>query len=449
MDFLSLLSIFLFFIGFVSYFNNQKHITLIVIIVLSSGYFILTKPLTLNIGTFSMQYGDLALLLIFSLLPFRKKTTDNHIKNITKALIIFLVFLIVSFLYDYLIYHTTPMQIFRTSRKLGYIAFFFLISSFERKNYIQVIKFIFVITIIHSLFYISQYFTGYSLTPNSDMENELGGLRYSNVPSYIIPVLAISLFSIKNMFFKIFALIIILVTIVLAQSRGAIISVIAVLFLFLLLEKKIQLLNLIFISVIVFFSYNIILNYFPIISERFLHLNDEMNMVDKMDYKKMEDFYQQGSFIFRYGLTYERLLYVLEEPMRIVFGVGFVPDIDLLKPIFVLGTPSPALPTGYEQYNSVDIFFPNIITRYGIVGSILYIYFIAELFVFSFRFRELLYGKILFTYLLSLVFISLINETFYNSQYFLILFILIGLITIDKQQIINDNKLSNIKKQSF
>jgi hypothetical protein len=341
------------------------------------------------------------------------------------------------------------MQIFRTSRKLGYIAFFFLISSFERKNYIQVIKFIFVITIIHSLFYISQYFTGYSLTPNSDMENELGGLRYSNVPSYIIPVLAISLFSIKNMFFKIFALIIILVTIVLAQSRGAIISVIAVLFLFLLLEKKIQLLNLIFISVIVFFSYNIILNYFPIISERFLHLNDEINMVDKMDYKKMEDFYQQGSFIFRYGLTYERLLYVLEEPMRIVFGVGFVPDIDLLKPIFVLGTPSPALPTGYEQYNSVDIFFPNIITRYGIVGSILYIYFIAELFVFSFRFRELLYGKILFTYLLSLVFISLINETFYNSQYFLILFILIGLITIDKQQIINDNKLSNIKKQSF
>lgn len=44
----------------------------------------------------------------------------------------------------------------------------------------------------------------------------------------------------------------------------------------------------------------------------------------------------------------------------------------------------------------------------------------------------LVYGKILLTYLISLIVISFINETFYNAKYFIILFALAQLIIYEE-----------------
>jgi hypothetical protein len=426
------ITIILFIIGFFAFFSKQKQLTLMIIAVLASQYFRLVDP-NFFIGPFSFQHGDFALLLIFSLLPFRKKLNNAELNGIRKSLILFFIFLFVSILYDLSMRSTTPMQIFRTTRKTGYLAFFFLLTSFPYKDYQRLIQFIFIVTVIHAFLYIFQYILGYAFLPGKVDENELGGVRFGNSPVFLIPILVVTVFSLYKKKYQIVFIILFLISIVFSQSRGMIVSAISILLVYALLANKLKIIPVTLISLTLIIGYNIIISYFPIIEERFLHLFTEINEVNKMNYNDLNAFYHQGSFIFRWGVTYERLMYVLEDPVRIILGVGYIPDIDITYPIFTIGTHSPTLPTGYEQYNSVDIFFPNIITRYGIVGSLIFLFLIFEIFLFSFKNRLSLWGKVLLTYLVSMLFISLINETFYNGFNFLFIFFFMGL-TIKEEQ---------------
>ena len=184
---IGLVSFLLFFIGVFSYFSDKsKHLSLIIILILSSNYFGLESGFFL-IGNMSLQHGDLALLLIFILIPFRIKVNSKHVNEIKIALSVFLIFLAVSIFYDYTYRGTSLMQIFRTTRNLGYLSFLFLIGSFKSQHYQKLFKFLITITVLHSFFYISQYIFGYSYTSYLDSlkvvtENESGGKRYTNGP---------------------------------------------------------------------------------------------------------------------------------------------------------------------------------------------------------------------------------------------------------------------------
>lgn len=434
---IGLVSFLLFFIGVFSYFSDKsKHLSLIIILILSSNYFGLESGFFL-IGNMTLQHGDLALLLIFILIPFRIKVNSKHVNEIKIALSVFLIFLAVSIFYDYTYRGTSLMQIFRTTRNLGYLSFLFLIGSFKSQHYQKLFKFLITITVLHSFFYISQYIFGYSYTSYLDSlkvvtENESGGKRYTNGPTYLIPIMVLVAYIIKNRKVKFLLLILFLITIILGQSRGAIISVFSIFFMYTVLNKKLKLSTLIIPPVAVLIIYFLLLNFFPIIEERFVALFNEVELIDKLNFNSLEYFTQGGSFIFRLGLTYERFMYVMDDEIRMLLGVGFVPDMDITSPIFILGTHSPMLPTGFEQYNTVDVFFPNILTRFGFVGSAVYIYFIISILRYSYKNKMLVYGKILLTYLISLIVISFINETFYNAKYFIILFALAQLIIYEE-----------------
>ena len=173
--------------------------------------------------------------------------------------------------------------------------------------------------------------------------------------------------------------------------------------------------------------YEVITYVSPVIQDRFNEMFIQFGSIKEMDFDNLESFYHQGSFIFRIGLTFERFIYILSEKSFIILGAGYIPDIDLTTPIFTLGTNSPSLSVGYEQLNTVDILFPNLISRYGIVGSSIFSVYIIQLFKFSSRGNSLPY-HVLNTLLISMLSISFINETFYNGQYYFFIFILIGLI---------------------
>ena len=320
------------------------------------------------------------------------------------------------------------MQIFRTTRKTGYLAFFFLINSFSKRDYQNFIYFFIFLTAVHAILYISQYIFNYSFSPTETVDNEFGNVRYRNTPPLVVPMLVISVFIVSKARKKIAIASLFFIAIILAQSRGGIIASVSILLLFLFFQYKLKTRTIVFVFSFLFLGYLIIPYLFPIIGVRFQSLFGDIGVVGSLDYGNLNFFRSQGSYNFRLGLTYERLMYVLADTTRIILGVGYIPDFDITHPIFILGTASPALPSGFEQFNSVDIFFPNIITRYGIVGSLIFLYFIFQIFGFSYKNRELLWGKILFTYLFSMIFMSLVNETFYNGQYFIIIFIMIGMI---------------------
>ena len=436
---MGIISVFLFFAGFFAFINNKKHVSLIIILLLSTGYFLLA-PQNFSIGPLSLQHGDLALLLIVILTLISYRGTSSELNGIKKTFLLFLIFLTISVTYDFVVRDTSAMQIFRTTRKIGYLLFFFLINSFSWNDYKKVIKIVAIITVMHSILYISQYVLSFSygaiLDPLKDIiENKLGGTRYTNRPTYIIPILIIYLFlNYKSKSpFHLMTIVLFSIALILTQSRGLILSAISVFFLYLLFQSKIKLLRLSSFSIIFLLIYIALQAYFPIIGERFSGLYHEITLIKDMDTSNLKSFFHEGSLVFRFGVTYERVIYVLQDPVRILLGVGFVPDIDIIKPIFTLGTQSPKMPTGFEQYNSIDIFFPNIITRYGIAGSLIYIYFILKLVTFAKDNKRLIWGKVLYIYLFSLIVISFSGESFYNAQCFIFIFILIGLLLNEKK----------------
>jgi hypothetical protein len=421
------ISTILFFTAFLTYFSKNKFITLTVIAILSSGYFGLNTS-NIQIGPFSLRHGDLSLLLIFMLLPFRNKIYNHGLVRIKKALFYFILFLGISIIYDLWFRETNLMQVFRTTRKTGYLFFFFLISSFSYNDYIKFFKIIISITLIHSLLYLSQYVFGYSLEESGSVVNELGEVRYGLSPSYIIPCISMIFFTYPSNLYKKLLLIIFFITVIFTQSRGAIISAFSIFLFFLFYENRIKLSTVIILPIFALFLYSISFYFFPIIIERFSILSNEIKIINEINFNNLAGFYDEGTLIFRLGLTYERFMYVIQDPIFSFLGVGYFPDMDITQPIFFISSYSPELPLGYETYNSVDIFFPNIITRYGILGSLIFLFLIYQIFKFGIIIKKSRWSKVLNAYLVSMFFISLINESFYNGQYFFIIFVMIGLI---------------------
>ena len=431
---MGILSLLLFLFGLISFFNKLRFITLMSLMVLAFNYFGFSSS-DFSILSVSLQHSDLSLLLIFTVLPFCKNLNEKEVKYLKISLIIFLTFLMISILYDLIFRGTTPLQIFRTVRKTGFLFVFFLINSFSFKDFKKLLFFLISITLIHSIFYISQYIFNFSFSSNDLLETELGGSRYSNSPPFVTLLLAILLFKERKQTINYYQLSIVLMAILLTLSRGAIVSSLVVIIAFFVLKYEMKIYKLLIPFFILFLGIVISFQSLPILATRFSNTTKEILSINKMDYSNLIDFYHQGSLTFRLGVTYERLIHVLEDPVRILLGVGFIPDMDITQKIFVIGTKSDGLPTGFEQYNSGDILYPNIITRYGILGSLLFLSLIFKIFSFSNKNKKYKYGKILYVYLISMMLTSFNNQSFYQGQVFIIIFVMIGLVLIEKKKV--------------
>lgn len=424
---MALLSISSFLLGLISFFNKNKGITLICIFLLAYDFVNLINPF-FYIGTVSIQNSDLALLLIFCILAFRSKVNYKDLKGIKIVLVAFLVFLSISVLYDIFIMGTTLSQSFRTLRNFGFLFFFFIQDKFKFKDYKFFFSFILNMTIIHSIIYISQYIIGFTFFGDS-IKSDTGLLRFSNSPPFLYISLILFLFEKKSNYVKI---LIILIAILCTLSRGAFIVAIISVFCALIYKYKFNLFKVGFSMTLIYLIFSFVISYSTALNTRVTDAQEQISSVNSLDFNNLNSFYHQGSGIFRLGLTYERLMYVLGDPKKIILGVGFVPDFDIESKIFTLGTKSDVLPSGYEQYNTGDILYPNIITRFGILGSILFMAFIFKILQFSLKNSRFNYGKILSTYIIALLFSTFNNQSFYEAHQFLLVFILIPQIFHEK-----------------
>lgn len=424
---MAFLSISFFLLGLISFFTKNKKITLICIFLLTYNFINLVQPF-FYIGSVSIQNSDLALLLIFSILVFKSKFNYKDVKGIKIVLVAFLVFLSISVLYDIFVMGTTLSQSFRTLRKFGFLFFFFILDKFKFKDYKFLFSFILNITLIHSIIYISQYIVGFSFFKDS-LKSDMGQLRFSNSPPFLYISLVLFLFEKKSNYVKI---LIILIAILCTLSRAALIVAVISVFYALIYKYKFNLFKVGFSMTLIYLIFSFIISYSTSLNNRITDANEQITSINSLDFDNLNSFYHQGSWIFRLGLTYERLMYVLEDPKKIILGVGFVPDFDIERKIFILGTKSDVLPTGYEQYNSGDILYPNIITRFGIFGSLLFMAIIFKILQFSLKNTRFNHGKILTTYIIALLFSTFNNQSFYVAHQFLFVFILIPQIFHEK-----------------
>lgn len=434
---MAIVTILIFLMGLISFFNNKKLLTLISLFLLIYNYLGLSQPY-FNIGSLTIQNSDLALLLIFILLPFRIKLNFKELKNINKSIIIFIVFLSFSLSYDLIFRETTPFQAFRSLRNLGFLFFYFIMFLFDYKDYKRFFNIIITITVIHSLIYISQYIFNFSFFSDKLLPNDEGIIRYSNSPHFFTITIILLIFKKLKNYFDYLKITIVTIAVLFTLSRGAI-SILLIIFLLALIFKYKKKVYKFVIPLSLFYMIFSFIISNTSLNSRFSKANNEITSFTNIDFDNLNSLYHQGSLIFRLGLTYERIVYVLEDPVRIILGVGFIPDMDIKRKIFVIGTHSEILPTGFEQYNSADIMLPNLITRFGIFGSLLFLMLIYYIFRFSLVNKDCEFGKILFTYTISLVFLSLNNQSFYQTQLFIMFFMMISMILSKKYSLSTTN----------
>lgn len=83
-----------------------------------------------------------------------------------------------------------------------------------------------------------------------------------------------------------------------------------------------------------------------------------------------------GNYMFRVAMFAERIVYILNNPKYIPFGVGTIhEDSPNQKHIFALGTQNENNQYGKEMLHSVDVELVTIICIYGFIGLVLYILF--------------------------------------------------------------------------
>lgn len=119
-----------------------------------------------------------------------------------------------------------------------------------------------------------------------------------------------------------------------------------------------------------------------------LYTSDFMGLKSKLDYAssevklvEMEDrkyFNNSSSAAFRLAMLVERMDFLAHKDWHSrMFGHTFQPDGLLSKQIFDLGTPSKGIAVGREQYDSVDIAYVGGLMRYGYVGILAFLGFLA------------------------------------------------------------------------
>lgn len=305
------------------------------------------------------------------------------------------------------------------------------------KEYISVFRIVFFITLIASSLYIMQSIIGEQILPSSsELDREVknsgsGGLyHYLNIPAFAIIFIPISIFC-KQLIpqkLRIIAPVIFFSVLFVTLFRTHIISMILCILTIIIIKGK---LKKSFAPMLLLLCMSMIFG--GIFYERVTEKNDstgDVSMVlagrlDEADYQAKDGM----TLLYRFAWIAERLDYMKDRPVELLFGLGMISDKKLQNKYynFNFGLDDPD--TGLKnQVATPDIAWGNMLTRFGLVGSI-----IVMTMYFSFMKKFWRYRKksdlclVLFAYLLSNLLASFSGATisdplFWQPVFYLIAF---------------------------
>lgn len=83
---------------------------------------------------------------------------------------------------------------------------------------------------------------------------------------------------------------------------------------------------------------------------------------------------ENGTFVFRISMLAERIIYLFQNPEKILFGAGMIDEASPKNDFhFKLGTPNENYKYQYCQIESNDILWTSYLLRYGIIGILFWI----------------------------------------------------------------------------
>lgn len=304
---------------------------------------------------------------------------------------IFLIFLLCSCFFSFLYYNFSFLQIVQGARSFILILAFPILIRITPEELRKILYYLFLITLITSILYILQIVVGRPLMPydgKPHIDESVGLLRMYNVPALLTFFLSMS-FVFPECFGKqanIYRVVFFTALICTMGRTGIFSSLMVVVLCLVFLGRASKVLKTIAILGILF------LPFWGLVSDRFSagETSEDIAVLSSGAYKDF-DYSEGGTMTYRIAWVYERFDYLLERPLgEKIFGLGMISDS---QPIvnemyhFKLGLRN-SLTHKPMQMTTPDIAYGNLISRFGFLGTFIYLCMLVHLVYFIYKNRK-------------------------------------------------------------
>jgi hypothetical protein len=389
--------------------------------------------------SFDFAFLYMLVLFIYGLIRYKDFIPINRV---SKIIAVYLSFIIICIAISTFYYHISLVDIGRTSRTYFLVLSYFVIKRLEKEEFYKLLNTLFIITLFQCGLFIIQGFTGIALLTGAESGRDGIITRFYNVPLmlYFFVFYAIFCNPYKG-WLKVITTVIPSVTMFLPLARSLMMAFIACLFMgiyikFSKIKKTKKYLNYLLIIIIPIFLFTAKNS-----DERTF---TDINNVLKGDFLEVgEDFEldQESTFMFRMAHFFERFLGVTESNMGIIFGAGFMAENSEYTSTnfdFQIGLTSDD--TGNTvQLDTSDTSWSNFIIRYGVIGTIIYLFCYILLICYYWKHKDNKLSLFIFLYLILLFFISFTCDQLYQLR-----FLILPLVLFDFVNYLDDKENNNL-----
>lgn len=361
---------------------------------------------------------DFALLYIIILFIYGIINTKDFIPINKLALLLggYLLFIVCLIGISYYTYHIPFVEIIRTSRYYLFALSYFVLRRLTKEEIYSILKILFCIVIFQSILFTIQGFTGIALLIGAESHKSAKLItRFYNSPLMLYFFVFYGIFN--NPFtgkYKYISALICIVCVYMPLHRSLTISFILILILglFLKMGKIKQFIN---------YLPMLLLCVIPLVAVMGAQLAsrtmNDINSVTTGEFVDIEEIElgEESTLLFRIAHFYERYMHILEKPIETAFGSGLMAEESNYtnkKFDFIVGLENEK--TGeIVQLETSDIAWSNLIIRYGIIGTLIYLTIYISIMIFYYKHRKVRYALSTFLYLLLLLFTSITSNQLY------------------------------------
>ncbi len=395
-----MLGILVFFVGLYYLFLDFKFGFVIVFFALITNGFQIVPISFMTVPQIGItKCYDLGLVLMVLYIISRQKQCFAYFFRPEFRLVRYRVyFVLIEVVVSLYVYKYAPGPVIRVLRSYLFFLSFIIFSAYDIKQLNRLLIILVWITFVQSLIYDFQNVVGTQLlnegldeaTAISD-SNSVGGLiRFYNTPAFLVAAYAYlmifrSQFSKANWWLLILTF---LSVVLLSMHRSLLISFVIVTILSYLRSVNLYKRVLLFVVTVALFFLSI--NLLPErLSSGFANLAELGDLSLRPGYvsANYSQSHDENTSMYRAFHFLERLQYVLEKPVRIAFGIGFLtedaPQASQLN--FIVGLQKEDQPGAVDQIDTGDITWSRLILQLGLVGTLLYLYMIVFYMIYLYK----------------------------------------------------------------
>jgi len=405
-------------VSIILYLNGKRTLsTILFFFFLFDGFQIIPEKF-FETGMGISKSTDFALLYIIILFIYGIITTKDFIPINKLALLLggYLLFIVCLIGISYYTYHIPFVEIIRTSRYYLFALSYFVLRRLTKEEISSILKILFCIVIFQSILFTIQGFTGIALLIGAESHKSAKLItRFYNSPLMLYFFVFYGIFN--NPFtgkYKYISALICIVCVYMPLHRSLTISFILILILglFLKMGKIKQFIN---------YLPMLLLCVIPLVAVMGAQLAsrtmNDINSVTTGEFVDIEEIElgEESTLLFRIAHFYERYMHILEKPIETAFGSGLMAEESNYtnkKFDFIVGLENEK--TGeIVQLETSDIAWSNLIIRYGIIGTLIYLTIYISIMIFYYKHRKVRYALSTFLYLLLLLFTSITSNQLY------------------------------------